>query len=842
MKKDVLFFFVEADGRTRQIVNGVVVSLANKKQLPQGPIGSHDIAIVWERSLVWWGNIRNFSFPLSFVMDGGKILRNDAYKFNVDRELYLLILRHVCEVDPVYYRDYYKFLYKGQLDFSSFNDKQSDPAVQINIMEGGINKLLKSQAATQFTIPFDEDAVNLKLDGIFLTQKHNFITLATLYSGDSLLGVLQTTKEGEAAFVASFTIYNQSEPGDLTTSLEYFLTTSQAITNIRIKGSISFSTLGLGNFQLILKSSEGQSILLTPVITAASLADFDVLFSSVAGEKFFLTLNASGGFATGDLVETSISVEFQSKFATSYIQAYKPLDFYKKLCAKMGIDPLKATSAMLSTCNILITSGDGVRGITSDKIPKVTVDAEFIAPGRFIAANKSMWKVGREIRITNTVSNNVTGVITLVDGPIATGPHTGEYNIYFNSALTPIVNEVATDVVFEHMNFTQGAAIKTSFNDFFKAYSIYLMAGVGVEAEELKFERFNHWFKPDTITAATELGEAKEMVITEAVDQMFSSIKIGHKEQDISNVNGKFDFNGYQIYTSPLKSVSRQLDLQSPYKAGPYEIEITRLNLDGKTTTDNGNDNDVFVIAAKPDSANNIFQTSAEIYADGAPFTPGYPLLGIVAPTPLLSAGMTIRVSGSASNNGDYTIASATPWFFGQLIATNEPLVNEASVIITIEIIKGQNFNLDRTILVTEGVPDPIGIFNVPLSPKRLLMEWLTWLRSFLYKFDADSLIFETANRNADLIAGGIIEKANVPINDMGNPIARPFYLEFGTQVPVSLNDSLEADMNRCFATMWERTRYTGFLWNAGLAPVSRIEQKFKLLMTSENDPEDLIL
>lgn len=770
MAKDVLFFFVEGDGRVRQIVNGVVTSLGTKTSLPQAPIGSQDIAIGWERSSELFGNIRNFSLPLGFVMDAAKILRNDAYKLNIDRELYLLILRYVSEIDSTYYKNYYKYLYKGQLDFSTFEDKQGEGIVEIGIMEGGLNKLLKSGGSIQYAIPFDEDSIKIKLDGIDIEKQASYVLADGFEISNSVYGGFWWApfsligQDGSGSGVA-FLTQNIESTNSLSFSDKLLSnnwaaqasSTNSGSVVVNISGKIMyrctdndpgqfFKMRFLKSTQTTGNQNDYELFSEIPVANQIHTHDIDIDISLQPSERLYLEgfLGTPGvDLKIEFLAESKMTMKFKNKADTTYIDAYTPYVFYKKLCVKLGIPIDAAISELLSKCTYTITCGDAIRGLP-------------------------------------------------------------------------------------------GSEIKTTMSDFFKSYNVYLMAGLGVQNDQIVLEERNFFFKKDSVAAATELGEAKNMVIKPALDQLFSSIKIGHAEQNIDDVNGKFDFNGYHIYSSPIKVIDRQIDLQSRYKAGPYEIEITRLNLEGKVTTDNSNDNDVFVIDAvlnKP----KIESVLLSFISSG-----NYIVFPI---NPKIVAGQKFRITGTASNNNVYTVLSVEDLGSTQTVYTDILIsVAEFTVIASLEWITGQVFDLDRSVLVTDGVPSPESIFNVRLSPDRLLTTHFPWLKSFLYNYDTEKLKFESSNRNSSLVAGGLIQKRDININDMGASIALPYYLEFETRVPSDLVDSLETDPNRCFATNWEHVRWTGFLMNAGIAPNTYAEQTYKLLMTSENDPKKLIL
>ena len=80
-----------------------------------------------------------------------------------------------------------------------------------------------------------------------------------------------------------------------------------------------------------------------------------------------------------------------------------------------------------------------------------------------------------------------------------------------------------------------------------------------------------------------------------AEELLFNEIIIGYPDQDYGEVNGRGEFNCTQKYTTPIQRTVQQLDLQTAYRADMYGIEITRINLQNKTTTDSSSDNDTFV-------------------------------------------------------------------------------------------------------------------------------------------------------------------------------------------------------------------------------------------------------
>lgn len=734
------YYIMEEDGRTGRIVNGVVSFLSSPKPLPNNPDGWQDVLIAWERSMTRYGNMRNFSFPLGFVLDGAKILRDGLYKSNVDRKLYLLIQRRVTELDDTYFRDYYKYFYKGQFDFTTAEDKQGQSRFEVNLMEGGKWKLLKAKEDTVYSIPFDADAVRVKMDGVELDGVYNWIIgERTEGSGTTWPVMVISSQEQKAPGIAVFDVTSGEEIADLADNLNYFMAVNEAPVDgtIRVSGSIKMynpDPLQIRFLQLF-KYNVNTGVT-SPFISLytgpeAEVITFDEDVPVVPGDRLFLAFNAY--YTEGDF-----KVQLKSKRPTTYIPAFTAYTLFRKLVENITGNADDAASVILKTSPYVVTSGDGVRGLA-------------------------------------------------------------------------------------------GASVKTSLKQFFTAFNVYHMLGMGVENNKITIEARQHFFQYGT---PIDCGNTKDLVITPAVDLMFSRLKIGHTEQNIQDVNGKYDFNGIYHYSSPIESVSNELDLVSPYKAGPFEIEITRINFEGLTTTDSSNDNSVYVIdaVAQPTTftgtvrfiTDNIFPYQLDNLDTDLEFT----------------TGQTITTT-STQNPGPFTIGRVFNFLGAQVLELLEPVVNE-TVSTTITVTSGAMYNLRREIIPTAGVPSPETVFNVSLYPPFLLRIHGAWLRGVLEGYPGKSLEFNSTNLNKDLVADGIAA-ADVPVLSLAAPMLSPWYFEYATQVPISLVDELETDQNRSFSGTNEGRNFEGFGISTGLAPNTREEQTFKILLVPGQDIKNFI-
>lgn len=135
--------------------------------------------------------------------------------------------------------------------------------------------------------------------------------------------------------------------------------------------------------------------------------------------------------------------------------------------------------------------------------------------------------------------------------------------------------------------------IKTSLNQFFEFCRITMGAGMAIDEGKLIIEPYNYFFATDN---PIPLGKIKNLNVSLATDLLGNTLKIGYNEQNTDSVSGKYSFNNTHIYTSEVTRIAKELTMVCPYYADPYAIEITRINLEGKVTTDNSNDNSIFII------------------------------------------------------------------------------------------------------------------------------------------------------------------------------------------------------------------------------------------------------
>jgi hypothetical protein len=304
-----------------------------------------------------------------------------------------------------------------------------------------------------------------------------------------------------------------------------------------------------------------------------------------------------------------------------------------------------------------------------------------------------------------------------------------------------------------------GAKIKTTLNDFRRFCRVVLGLGFGVVNNKVVFAPYTYFFP---VVSPILMGRIKNLTVSDATDLRVNTIKIGYLEKQIDDVNGKYEFNNTHIYQAPITRIKKELDLVSPYYAQPYAIEILRINLDGKLTTDSNSDNDNFIIDV------------------------------------------------------DYSIVD---------------VINTETV-----------YALRRPVFtLIEGVPDTVGIFNITLSPKRLLELHRTFIDSLMQGFSGQLLKFLTTEKNpllkTTLGTTVIEEKADYTIAD--NNLFSMFYLDMDTEEPLGLAATMDTNPNESFQF---GDTILGFIIKAGIQPDTKQEQSYKLLAGPDTHIQNIFI
>jgi hypothetical protein len=776
-------YFLDEDGRSYYINNaGNVDKSAIPKPLELSPEGRKSISIGYERPVTdrELGVVRTFTLPTDFVRKAAKILKYITYTKGFGEKVYLLMqkLNVTVNILAITFRMQYQFLYKGQVDFTSFVDK--DTRTTVTISEGGIAKQIKAKDSTVYEVDLDSDteAILLKHDGINLYDTANFIVtpLDVTTSTDpgflpGYVPVSMISRDGTAAGFAGFQVLGgaYNPPPKIEKAAFYTLS---AMPYMRIVGSIKFriqfsstpaaptqryicclnSSIRPGNFGttpgITYLNPNGQAGELINNTDNIVSFDFDYTFTSSADEYFFIYAYVTGlgaPLVKQEYLESSFKVEFKSRYKTTYVKALTLSTLGKRLTKKItGSDTNIDTTFLQQHDNLVFSSGDGIRSLT-------------------------------------------------------------------------------------------GAKIKTSLKDYKDFVWCVLAASRGIENGKLIFDEFPHFLNPSN---PKPLGEVAKKETYPAKDLLCSRIKVGYPVQQIDDINGKLSFHNTLYFSSPLDlEEPKDLDLVTNYIADPFYHEIIRLNLDGKITTDDKSDNDVMVFNC--DKTTEVIN-GTDILIDTAVDGNYIFINGADDKIDLFKTKFTL--SGTVSNDGVYTVKKVVPATSGFNVFVNENIVTEviAAAQFSIEFytLKRPAYTsfagvpeIDSLYNIEELTPKSIFLKHA---------KWINSIfypmtgQKITYESTEKNSAFERTLNGVT-----IKEKASYTIGP--DILFKPWYFEYDTMVPVDTIEELENDINRCFSDVWYGDTYKGFTRKIGASTNDNKSQRFKMLCSPDTDLTKLI-
>lgn len=542
---DFLYFILDSQGRplvgntaTGQVQVGNKDTLLGPDgkvaKLKRSPKGWQEVLVKYGRSNKYFGLFRDFTTPLTFYGDGGLVLRDIYWKKGIEGYAKLVILKNDRSTWP----EKHKTWYVGEIDFSKFKQDKYG-GVTVNVMEGGLSKIFKANENKVINILIDEDPqhIHTLLDGINLYEKGNF-ALAD--------GTLLKKSVVSADFYPPFVFLNsegtstgivfQSQATQIVNFGDPFNDNWCAAADPGNLGPVELRIKGRVRFRCNTDDVGDTHImrLWKSSMTAPELNDY-ILFTSP---------NDAGNEYSYDIDET-ISLDPDEKL---YLEAKFGTLFPSGV--EVEIEYLEGSELTISFKNKYKPTV--IKGLYIYRVFEKWL--EIVSNGQYTV--KSDWLLSKK-----------------------------DILITCGDAIRGIVADTANNVA--------GPVIRTSISELFQALLSRFSVGLGIENEQLVIEPISYFFP---LTNNIALGQVDDCEFVPAEDQLFNTIKAGYEDEEYNNTNGKQEVNSGQQWSTPVTRVVRELDMKSPWRADPYGIEFLRINLDGKTTTDDSSDNDVFMI------------------------------------------------------------------------------------------------------------------------------------------------------------------------------------------------------------------------------------------------------
>lgn len=528
------FYLVNELGQSYYIDDaGLLQRSGTPRPIEFSPDGWQEMAIGWERNIAKFGLVRNFSLSLGFFGDGGLILERIYNRSKIDVKIWLLIQRRELDYTDVDYAITYKFYYKGQIDLSTY--RKSYHKVLVNIMEGGRARDIKANENTAYIIPLanDPDKIRVKMDGVPITKTALYDVAPIRDKSTGFAGGWQNLATIAISFI--------SEEGSSTGVA--LLSQQQE----QIDGGTSTLEYMAGSDNCIFDNE----------------STFPVDMHIVGKLKVFVVSHTGPG-------DVFWSADFKRSDDTQF-------HIFTNVAMNEG-DTLEADFDYTITLNpgqkaflfsFFDNSGSGTRLAQIDflEVPLWKVNFTTRYKPTFAYAFRAMDAYRRFVE-------KISGSRDFAKSDLLSGS-----SLCLTSG--------------DSLRSIPGSFVNCSFNTFTTAWCNIKCAGIGIERDKIVLER-RQYFLNDAVVI--DLGNISDLQIDPALDFMYNNYKFAYPDQNYDDVNGRYEMNSYEEYQGPIKVISKTLDLQSQVRADPIGMELYRINLDGKNTTDNSSDNDTFFL------------------------------------------------------------------------------------------------------------------------------------------------------------------------------------------------------------------------------------------------------
>lgn len=384
------------------------------------------------------------------------------------------------------------------------------------------------------------------------------------------------------------------------------------------------------------------------------------------------------------------------------------------------------------------------------------------------------------------------------------------------------------------------AVVKGNFSDYNKSIDAVKCIAIDISGDNpVLSSRYDKFNKNSSIAS---LGECSNWTLEPAPDYIYDKVESGYpakSSQSNSDVNGKYSFNNTFLWKlNTTRRNINQYECKSAYFADPYDIELIRVNFANKDTTTANTDNSIFFIDCEPKTDVNYTGTTAFITFENK-IRLSSSLTGIL---PFLTPGIKIQVTGSAFNDGIYTITvvnnsvlfSNVELTVAELITTDETTTANVDLYNLYQLRR-------KTYATITGIPNDGTIFNIELSPRRCLQNHLRWLRSSFDHLDMNKLVFTSTDKNADLVTtdndGNVIsEKADILVSSMGEKVYLPYITKMLVKSPYNLKEIMDNYNGERFDYLRSGLPFNGFPIDIKTEDYTLESQTYELLCTADND------
>lgn len=737
--------------------------------LDDSPEGWQDEDIQFMRNTAFFGIFRSMTAQFSFKKTAAKIMRW-VYNTRGIQSIARLVLLQRDNVNM------YQPVYHGKIDFSQ--KKDTEMGFNVNIMEGGLIEFIKANQATTYEIAIDApEAITVNWTGVVMYSELTMTSYRdSQLGGSSGTEIVPINRNGRYIHLGLLT--NQGETS-------YPSLVFNGFSSYIESGNLNDVKDDWGNDWDFRATS-------ATTINFKNKIRFEHFGPVNFSINFFIYNETNGGsrsiFLTNTWVDGAASFD-----ATFQMSAGEKAWLYFD-------NPDNTTWTFFRPSPDLFHPVD----------PNDTISMTYT-----FLKDPTLVKVLRALYVLEQLIRKMTDGIYGASSELLS-----ELGIAYDFCLT----------MGDTIRGISGSSVKTSLEAFFKSYNTRFNTGLGTQNNQVAFEKKGHFYND---TNLADLGEVAEAEFEPYLEGMPNNIKIGWPNDSTEDVNGRQEFNNTFEWSTPITAQAKDLLLVAEYQAGCFVAERLRINLEGKTTTDDDNDNKVFMINIAPVKFNG--SVAFANFGDEHRIT-----LDAVFQSAFVGAQITI--TGSAGNNGVFNIIGVQQFPLNTVILVEELLLPEVANILLISNQAALNRPKYDDV---QGLLSPETVFNMELRPGLCIRAHSDYLRAGLNKLETEYIKFQTTYKNRDLVVTSngvtIAEKADILIASLPGKLWLPELVTTKVKVPLFITTLIDADPYGQLRFVWRGQEWWGFIIDAGQNPDFNKSQTYKLLLSTRNDLSRLI-
>lgn len=555
--EDVLIYLIDESQRSYK-----VNSLTRLVEVSSIPTPINELPANFDKQVIKWVRSKSYHGVITSFTPSFSFVRDGA---KIIRHIFYRKINNAFATLVVQVRDNfnkYRDFFVGDIDFSNIIDTQGasqGEGVSCGAVDSGLNTLIAANRATTYEIPIDvPEAINVTMDGVEMFSEVKVIHYPdTVLAGDN---TVQCNIRNEHVINIGMTIPSTETvyPSVLWNNQTLYLQKSNR-NNINSAWPTDW----------LFKCTDDSVIKVRiPSFTFRTSGVWEIGFwiynDFSSTNRFVLLANGdTGGFSVQYDINISIDLNVNKNELGWFI-----------------IDSS-------------LTAGTGMCGNPSFSSENCTFIYNYRKPATIVKWLPPMY-----------VLEKIVEKMTL-----------GKYAAYSDLFKITLANYLMSSG--DAIRGLSGAVLKISLDNLLKSYNAAFPLSLNTNEGKVRVETEGFAYNDSVIV---DLGEVSSLETSISDEHIYNRFKFGWPEKTYNDVNGKYEFNTNATYGTTLIKGDKEYDGTSFARADSIGMEILRINLDNKKTTDSNSDSDCFILDSFITGANTaIINRPADIQVFGIP-------------------------------------------------------------------------------------------------------------------------------------------------------------------------------------------------------------------------------